>query len=99
MKHTDITLAALRKWTDVPKLVNELEDETWFVAIDDRPVGVGIFRENSDACIMAIIGDSEADQRLLGSAPTDSDADDALVRHGLEIAYIAYLRSIKGDHI
>lgn len=97
MNYNEISLSQLKKWTDIPKVVNELHDETWFVAIDDHPVGVGLFK--NDKCIMAIVGDDEEHQKLIGHSSNDSHADELLIVDALKLAFVTYLRSIKGDKI
>ena len=99
MKYTSISLSQLAKWTDIPKVLNDLADETWFVAVDDQPIGVGLFKENSDTCIMAIVGESDDDQKIIGHSSSDTDADEATVQDALKLAFVTYLRSIKGDKI
>ncbi len=97
MNKAEIKLSQLRKWTDVPKIVNDLADETWFVTQNNSPIGVGLFKKNSDQCIVAIVGEHEEDRVVLGNGSSPENAEDELVLHGLEIAFFAYLRSIKGD--
>lgn len=97
MKYNEITLSQLKKWTDIPKVVNELHDETWFVAIEDHPIGVGLFKK--DKCIMAIVGDDEENQKLIGQPSKDDRADELLIQDALKLAFVTYLRSIKGDKI
>lgn len=99
MKYNDITLSQLHKFTDIPKVLNDLNDETWFVAINDHPIGVGLFKIDSDQCIMAIVGNDEGNHRIIGHSSSESDADKDLVRDALKLAFVTYLRSIKGDKI
>lgn len=99
MKYNEISLSRLTKWTDIPKVLNDLADETWFVAVDNQPIGVGLFKENSDTCIMAIVGESEDDQKIVGHSSVNTDADEDTVRDALKLAFVTYLRSIRGDKI
>lgn len=93
-----IQLEELKKETQLPQVVEEQIEETWLVGYDGTTAGVGIFLPDSDKCVMAVVGESDDQKVTLGSYGT-SDEHAALVSHGLEISFQAYLRSFKGDTI
>ncbi|HLS96045.1 MAG TPA: hypothetical protein VK017_10830 [Sphingobacterium sp.] len=93
-----LQLEYLEKDSNIPKTVEDQVEETWFVKYRDEIVGVGLFLPDSDKCVLAIIGDSYDDRIVLGSYGT-SDEQYQLIYQGLDIAFQAYLRSIKGDSV
>lgn len=91
-----ITLENLGKAESLPKMVSDQFEETYFVKFGEEHVGVGLYLQDSEKCVLAIIGNSEDDNKILGSYGS-SDEHSKLMMHGLKIAFEAYLRSFKGD--
>lgn len=91
-------LEGLTKDSQIPKTVEEQVEETWFVRYGEEIVGVGLFLPDAASCVLAIVGNSDEDRRILGSYGS-SDEHGELVRQGLEIAFEGYLRSVKGDTV
>ncbi|MBE8712807.1 hypothetical protein [Sphingobacterium hungaricum] len=91
-----ITLENLDKSESLPKIVSDQFEETYFVKFGEEHVGVGLYLQDSENCVLAIVGNSEDEYKTLGSYGT-SDEHSKLMIHGLKIAFEAYLRSFKGD--
>lgn len=83
----------LQQAIHIPNTTDDHKEETWFVKFGEEIVGVGLFSNPNKSCVLAIVGDSYDDKKVLG----DIDAHHAVILEGLNIAFEAYLRSIRGD--
>lgn len=77
----------------IPNTTDDHHEETWFVKFGEEIIGVGLFPKQSKSCVLAIVGDSYDDKKILGNI----DAHDKVIIEGLNIAFEGYLRSIRGD--
>lgn len=93
MNYDLIKCESLQQAIHIPNTTDDHKEETWFVKFGDEIVGVGLFSKRSENCILAIVGDSYDDKKVLG----DIDAHDRIIIEGLNIAFEGYLRSIRGD--
>lgn len=83
----------LQQAIHIPNTTDDHTEETWFVKFGEKIIGVGLFPDHSERCVLAIVGDSYDEKKIIG----DVDAHDAIIIEGLNIALEGYLRSIRGD--
>lgn len=98
MNFDSIQLDDLEKVNFIPKTVEEQFEEIWLVKYGEQTLGVGLFLPDSRHCVLAIIGEDYDHKVILGTYKS-GDGHEETIYKGLEIAYVGYLRSIKGDTV